>query len=814
MIAPAGPRLATLWAALVYAVATLLLGYPALAGQFLVNPRSDQYIIGYAFREFAAQSLRAGEGFPLWNPYLFGGVPFVAGMGGDIFYPTFLLRMMLPTDVAMTWGFMIHIFLAGLFTYLFLRAAGLGFYGALVGGLAYAMGGNIAGLVSPGHDGKIFVSALLPLVLFFVQRGVRDGRSWAWGGLAIAIMLAVLTPHPQLLQYLMLTSGFYALWLALSRPAVGEKLPGRVAAQRLGLAALAVGVGLLGGAVQFWPVVEYTPHSPRSGGAGWEHAISYSMPPEETLNFYLPQFSGILERYWGRNNIHHHSDYVGAAVLALAGLAFGAEGARRKFVWYWLGVFVIALFWSWGGFTPFYSLVYAIVPMTKYLRAPSTMLYVVSFAAAVLAAVGVERVLAGVPKTRYAVGWMIAAGVVALLATAGGLTNLGESIASPDRAEVVQANATSLTIGAWRSFLIVAAVGGVLFGLARGAMPVRAAGWALAAIVVVDLWSIERLYWRFSPPAAQLYRSDAVVDYLKQAQTATPGRVLPLMTDTPTGILPDPFFRYSDGRAGGLMSHGIRSVVGYHGNELRRYDDIIGWETDQYIGRISNPNVRKLTSMRWLYTNAKQPPLPGMRLVAGPVKNVNANEVMVYEFPDTNPPAWVTPMAVKAPEESILATVLDPRFDVRRVALFDTSAISAAVPAQPIPQTLPDPVDVPVRATRWTPGRISLTLERPAPQGSALVVSENHYPGWVATVDGKAAPVGRADYTLIGVALPAGARQVELTFTSPRYETGKTITWAAIILSLLAVGAGILADRRRGTPAPEPRAAAAARAAA
>src|SRR5215208_8526500 len=93
---PDAPRLATLWASLVYAGATLLLGYPALAGQFLVNPRSDQYIIGYAFREYAAQSLRAGNGFPLWNPYLFGGVPFVAGMGGDIFYPTFLLRMMMP----------------------------------------------------------------------------------------------------------------------------------------------------------------------------------------------------------------------------------------------------------------------------------------------------------------------------------------------------------------------------------------------------------------------------------------------------------------------------------------------------------------------------------------------------------------------------------------------------------------------------------------------------------------------------------------------------------------------------------------------
>src|SRR5215472_682750 len=59
------------WAALVYALCVLALAYPALSGQFLVNLRSDQYIAGYAFRDFAAQSLRAGHGFPQWNAFFF-----------------------------------------------------------------------------------------------------------------------------------------------------------------------------------------------------------------------------------------------------------------------------------------------------------------------------------------------------------------------------------------------------------------------------------------------------------------------------------------------------------------------------------------------------------------------------------------------------------------------------------------------------------------------------------------------------------------------------------------------------------------------
>ena len=75
-------------------------------------------------------------------------------MHGDIFYPTFLLRMVLPTDVAMTWGFIVHLFLAGLFTFGFLRAyAGTHFSGGdalpLAGGCG--RGGGWKHLVDAFH---------------------------------------------------------------------------------------------------------------------------------------------------------------------------------------------------------------------------------------------------------------------------------------------------------------------------------------------------------------------------------------------------------------------------------------------------------------------------------------------------------------------------------------------------------------------------------------------------------------------------------------------------------------------------------------
>ena len=330
------PRYALAWAALVCVLATMLLAWPALGGAFLVTPSSDQYIAGYSFREFAARALRDGHGFPQWNPYQFGGMPYIAAMHGDIFYPTFLLRMLLPTDIAMTWGFVLHTFLAGFFTVGFLRAAGVRLPSATVGGVAYLLSGAVASYASPGHDGKLFVSALLPAALWALVRGMRDGRRSAWGLLALIVGLAVLSPHPQLLQYLLLTCGAYALFLALRPSSLAAESPApprEVSPSRpLPRLVLALGAVMLGaaiGAIQYLPVQEYVPWSPRAGGKGYDYATSFSFPLEETINMYLPQFSGILEHYWGRNGIHFHSEYIGASVLVLALFAFGGGLVNR-----------------------------------------------------------------------------------------------------------------------------------------------------------------------------------------------------------------------------------------------------------------------------------------------------------------------------------------------------------------------------------------------------------------------------------------------------------------------------------------------------
>ena len=785
-VTAAEPARPSLWAAALYALATFALGFPAFAGKFLAGQYSDQFVAGYAFREFGASVLKATGGFAQWNPYLFGGMPYIAAMHGDIFYPTFLLRMVMPTDAAMTWSFMIHLFLAGFFTYRFVRSAGFGFYPALFAGVGYMMSGQLASLVSPGHDGKLSVSALFPLALWMLTIGMRKGRSWAWGVLALTVGLAVLSPHPQLLQYLLLASAAYTLHLAVSVLRARQVDPARVFA-RMGLALIAVAVGGAMGAIQYLPVREYVAWSPRAGGlADYSIATSYAWPTKELFDAYLPQFAGMIEAYWGENAIHLHSDYMGAILLFLAGAAFVGlrKDPRKGFLIFWAVTLLIALLWALGGHTPFYRIPYAIVPGTKYFRAPATVFFVGTMALAVLGAAGIERVLTRTIGLKYAGAWLVFALTVAVLGLFGVLTDFARALAPDEMLDMVIQNADEVVLGAWRSFAFILFAVVVVIAYRRGRMRLRTAGWALALLAAADSWTIMRHYWIFSPPASVSFKSDPLIETIKR--DSVPSRVL--------AIELEPNERRDPSLQGdGLMVHRVRNLLGYHGNQLGRFNDLL--QKDDAFQQVFNPRIWELYNVRYLLTNSRDVGqfFPGAQWVIGPVKNASGTDTYLYRLPGENPLAWVAPVIVKAADAPVASTLMNESFDVRQAALFAEDANVTEVDTL---AALPLPSRIRARVLSYAAGSISLELSEPAPPGSALLVAENYFPGWSARVDGKPAETARANYTLIGVQLPAGGRKVELSFSDPAYNRGKAVTLLALVLTAAMIGGGIFVERR------------------
>jgi hypothetical protein len=741
----------------------LLLCAPMFAGRFLIGPDSDQYVAGYAFRAFWTDYVRAHGAMPQWNPYIFGGLPFVAATHGDTFHPIVLLRLVLPTDLAINGSFLVHLVLAGFFTYLFLRGFGLPWIAAVAGGIAYQLTGQVASLVNSGHDGKIIVSSLLPLALWGLTRWMRDGRWAGVGTLALSVGLSVLSPQLQMAYYLLLASGLFALYLAFLDP---DRPAPRVASRRLAGALAGVLLGGALAAVQVLPFLQYIPYSPRAGegeSTGWAHATSWAMPPEELLNTLLPQFSGLRDRYSGRNFFKHHSEYLGVGTLILATIGV-TQTSRSRLRWAFVGLAAFFLTFALGGATPFFRLWYALLPMVSKARAHSMAFYIVSFAVAVWAALGIERILQREGRIRTLTGWLVALGVLLLLAVTGVLSSAARAFADPAKIENVAANREALTWGAVRVALFGAATLGVVWAWGRGRLRELPFATLLFALVGFDLYSIDRQFFVFSPRAAELFAPDAITQRI--AATPKPYRVLDL-PQAPT---------YAGSN---LMLYGIPQVLGYHSFQIRYYNDLLGGK-NAWRNLFSSLSLWKLIGIRFVIA-PDSIQVPGFRRVLGPVPASTGRTAYLYEADVAPPYARVVPGAVKVAAERLVPTLLDPRMDFDRLVLFDQD--EGVTPA-PLTE-MPPPSRSRAMVTSWEPGRMTVSLD-PAPgAASYVVVAENWYVDWQATVDGAAAPVLRGDASLITVPVPAGARRVELVYRSARYRTGRLVS---ILASLLVAG--------------------------
>jgi hypothetical protein len=766
-------RYPTLTAAALYALAVALVFWPFWTGHFLINPASDMRN-GYPFRLFETQVLRGTGAFPQWNPYLFGGLPFIGAIGGDVFYPTFLLRLALPVDVGITLGFMLHIALAGVFTFLFLRALDLEWGAALVGGAAYMFSGQVISLVSPGHDGKLFVSALLPLALLFLYQAVRR-HAWRrylyFGGV---VGLCLISPHFQTTYYLLMAAGlFWAFLVFFDEPR--PRTPWWRSAVLFGVA---LGLGFAVAAIQLLPFQDYLAFAARGAAQGaqsrWSYATSWSMPPEELVNGLWPAFSGMLGQYWGRNFFKLHSEYLGAAVLVLATLAGSLRG-RRRLTWFFVFLGLYGVLFALGGYTPFYRIPYALLPGIRLTRAPSIIFFLTSFSVAVLAGVGTQVLLAAAPTVKKTVlwWWLGIAGVAVLFAFAGVFEGVMRSLAPPERLGMVAANYPAFEGDVVRVLAVVVATVALCLGRLSGRLAPPAWSLLMGGLVLLDLWSVERHYIQFEPPARISFASDAVVRTL-QADSGL-FRVLSL------NLYP--------GDENYFMAHHIRSVLGYHGNELHRYDQLLGGKNEWH--NIGNPNVLRLLAVRYV---ALDRPVTAPLLTAvgsGPLPTLEGQPAYVYRVNGAEPYVYLVRQAVAVPDSQALPILLTPQFDPRRRLLLPPGEGAPEGPPAPAPE----PLTTPVRVREAGAGAYRFQLAQPSAEPCYLFLSENYYPAWHAAVDGRETPVLRAQYSLIAVRLPAGAREVTLTFSSAAYRHGKAVTLAALFLLVVLAGTEVV---RRG----------------
>jgi hypothetical protein len=782
-----------------------------------------------AFKVVGDAARAAGE-YPLWNPFVFAGMPSFASLSyTPNVYPLQLPLAWLDAHLhapPMTW-LLVHLLLAGFFTAAYARWRGLSLPASAAAGALVVAIPQVQAWCAYGHGTKVGTFAWLPLTLWCLEGVLRRGR-WLFAfGLAASLAMQLLRGHVQIVYYTALAGGLWTailLWPMLRAPAAR-----RTALQRAAMLACACLLALAAAAVIYLPVWEYQAHSIRGagsqgGGTTYDYATAWSLPPSELDTFWWPTAKGYGRgSYAGGMPFTDYPNYVGAPVLALALAALLLR--RDRWCWWLLAVAGLATLVAMGKHSLLYDLMFRALPGFKKFRVPVMILILQQWTLLLLAATGLDAIarrLADeqVPRPRWlsppsAVVVALCGAVLLLLGTIGADALRTNSMAvwqraRPELPSAVLAFAADLARrDAVRLGLLILASVGCCVALGRRRLPAAWASGAIALGLFLDYFAVgrpivhpERTLPGLARQGSQVVvvPSPAVVQEPNTLRAAVEGSALTrwLKQQGPRPRV------WPGGRLAAdnsLAAQQIVSLGGYHPAKLKAYEDIRA----RLYDREPRVELANLLAAEFVVFDQPLPPewldaleAHGMSLQREPV--YAGDDGVVYRNRSARPRGWLvrafeledpargTPASEPAP--SVLNRVLAPGFDPARTVIL-------AQPPDPAPQPAAAPLPEPAAARVRAEGYNWVEYEAQAPAPAVLVTADIYYPDWSATVDGHPAPVLRADYALRAVALPAGSHVVRFQFTARSFHVGTWISLSAGAVTMLGLAVGAVSAWRR-----------------
>jgi hypothetical protein len=549
---------------------------PATRGNLIISP-DDGVIFNIPMRVLVANLIHAGY-LPLWNPYMFGGMPLFGAAQAGVLFPLNWFYLIFSAPVATNLMMLSTYVLAALGAYLYARRSGSSIAGAAATSLVWQSSAFMVAKV--GQTNVVQTAALLPWVLWTIDNyGITGKRAW---GVLLALLIAIqiFAGHQQSFAYSFLLAAAYALVMA--RASSGRERKSYL--QTLVL----LSIGVVAAAVQILPTLELWRNSLRAT-ASYDFFSSFSMPPRFVLTLFAPFIMGggdgqlFRAPYIGPAFVGEYIAYVGAATLMLALLALLLKrDARTKF---WSLVVVICLALAIGRFLPLnvYKLVYYI-PVLNLFRVPARHLMEVEFALAVLAGRGLTAVAFTSSRAKVLRAVAFAGGLVFLLTclTVSWLRPAGFQLGRVAPVTILRAPELFVPI-------VIAFLSGLaLWILARNSeRHYKRSLTFLFAVLLFDLflWG-QASGWRQSPTRAHpLWTEPESVRLLRDQQHQ--------QGDPPYRILTDvqPFF-VNTGRdeqekfklgefmlslqPDTYMMYGIENAAGYDGFGLTRYSKLAG----------------------------------------------------------------------------------------------------------------------------------------------------------------------------------------------------------------------------------------------
>lgn len=838
-------------ALLLFLVVSVAYFAPQFGGEVL--PQHDVMQYEGMSKDIADQREATGED-PQWTGGMFGGMPAYLI---NVAYPAQLIKNTVGQVVKVLDTPAAFMFFAMSAMWLMLLMFGVNPWVGIVASLAYGFSTYWLLIIGAGHITKMWAVVYAPLMMGGAWTTLR-GNMWVGAAVtALAASLEIGANHPQITYYFLLAMAF--MWLSEAVATWCKK--GAHRKQFALRTALLVGAGLLAVGSNFsplWYTARHTKDTIRGGselavtseastdGLALDYATAWSYGRAETINLLIPDFMGRdsgtsfsadgpvaatldeyglrgfaqqLPAYWGTQPMTGGPTYLGAAALFLAVL--GIALARGRYTWWLVAASVLMILLAWGrnlmGFTEF---MFAYLPGYNKFRTVSMTLVVVQWAVPLLGAVGLMRLWNGeIPRERVlrALAWVagIMVGTCLLLTLFGDkLFDFGRDEGAAMMTEqfrlMFEQNDMREYIEQGAHIEMGEATGNAM-ALERFEM-MRADGWRSMLMIVLAAAAVALLAWRrinkyvlvvvlgavmlidLVPVDLRFLSHESFVSARRRQITATAADKAIMADKTPgfrvLNLTVSPF---NDA----TTSYFHRSVGGYHGAKLARYQDMI----DRYLDPPRNEAVLDMLDTRYV-------------IVAGA-----DGQPQAMRRETANGPAWFVAGFAQAPSPRQEIDLLQ-QVDLKRTAVVaekDMNAVAGLpnLPEQVTSKNMEAEAELPTEALEAPeqigaiseqPRTIALTEYRPnylryayeSPVEAVAVFSEIYYDqGWTAYIDGAPAPYFHADYILRAMRLPAGSHTVEWRFRAPAWGAVEAVTLGASLVILFGCAAVVVGSIRK-----------------
>ncbi|HNR42667.1 MAG TPA: hypothetical protein PKL65_10585 [Bacteroidales bacterium] len=806
-----------LLAVIVFIIISFIYFYPVLEGKVLkANDSTVSSINSKEIRDFREKYGRE----PLWTNSIFSGMPaylISTRYPGNLMKHVDTALRIFQTPVSV-----LILAMAGF--YLLLIIFGADPLISAVGAFAYGFSSFLFQILAAGHNTQAialaYMAPMIGSVYYAYKRNALAGAVLT----AVFLSLEILANHPQITYYSMICLIVFIITELIF--SIRQKTIARfLKTSALLLTPLIIAIGINFG--NLYTVYEYGKFSSRgksdlsvsdknvSKGLNRDYITYWSYGIDETFNLLVPNFkggsskpfdrnsetvkalrqnnassaAGQLVKYWGTQPGTDGPHYMGAIVIFL--FIFGLVIVKGPEKWWLLAASVLSVMLAWGkNFMVFTDLFIDFFPGYNKFRAVTMILVIAQFCIPLLGILALKKIFSvNLSKKEIFRGLKIAAGITGgllimfllLPGIAGSFLNPYESD-YPDwlRSALVADRKSLLRADSLRSLILIILSAGTITAFLQNKLRREYSIIIIGLLILADLWSAGKRYLdsdKFERPSViQKSFTPSVADEMILQDTSY-HRVLNLSVSTFNDNTPTSYFH--------------KSIGGYHGAKMKRYQELIDTSItvniESFIEKARNANTIadllpvfdntsaiNMLNAKYVIYNPDAPPLVNRRALgnawfAGKVK-----------------------FAANANEELSSINSLDPSSE----AVVDT-VFRDYVKSLSFPYNEGDTIYLVSYKPNELIYKCSCSGERFA------VFSEIYYPaGWKSFIDGKESPHFRVNYVLRAMIVPEGSHEIRFSFEPDSYFAGNRVSLASSLLLILAIAVYAGAELKKKLKSP------------